>query len=330
MGVRKTESRIPANLQATDLGQAVMAGDNRCGLVSFISSPLVVNRDNVYVVFVTDAGLAASTQTYEWAVSEGGAAPVTQTTDHGEFTYRPLTAGSLSVTVRLLGAGNAEQANLHISQDIVAPNAELEGLITDAANDAGPTVPSPDVARELINDHNPYYQAVTLQTPESGDGFKSLVFSMVFDGALQRNPQRRKQTLDQLAASLNSQGTDYGTLAAEGAGVCGVRLALLAMVWGSPGPVLPWTELPESSSQRANADERLRQDLAALDENIRIDLFNIVRFPKSNITQCGRIIEALRDRYFAGTNFNDVLTGMSGTRAHWITRHFREGPIHRD
>jgi hypothetical protein len=184
MGVRKTESRIPANMQVSDLGQAVMAGDNRCALVSYISSPVVVNRDNVYVVFVTDAGLAASTQSFAWGVSEGGGATMILTTDHGEFTYRPLTAGILSVTVRLLGAGNAEQANLQMSQEIVAPNAELEGLITTAANDAGPTVPSPDVARELINDHNPYYQSVTLQTPESGDGFKSLVFSMVFDGAL--------------------------------------------------------------------------------------------------------------------------------------------------
>ena len=184
MGVRKTESRIPANMQVSDLGQAVMAGDNRCALVSYISSPVVVNRDNVYVVFVTDAGLAASTQSFAWGVSEGGGATMILTTDHGEFTYRPLTAGILSVTVRLLGAGNAEQANLQMSQEIVAPNAELEGLITTAANDAGPTVPSPDVERELINDHNPYYQSVTLQTPESGDGFKSLVFSMVFDGAL--------------------------------------------------------------------------------------------------------------------------------------------------
>ena len=330
MGVRKTESRIPANMQASDLGQAIMAGDNRCGLVSFISSPLVVNRDNTYVVFVTDAGLAASTQSYEWTFVEGGGANVTETTEIGEFTYRPQVGGSLGVSVRLLGAGNAEQASLHIPQDIVQQNEELEGLVKTAANDAGPTVPSPDVARELINDHNPYYQAVVLQNPESGDAFKSFVFSMVFDGSLQRTPARRRQALNQLAASLNSQGSDFGTLAAEGLGVCGIRLALLAMVWGSPGPALAWTELPESSSERANSYERLRQDLAALDENIRIDLFNIVRFPKSNITQCGRIIEALRDRYFAGTNFSDVITGMSGTRAQWITRHFREGPIHRE
>jgi hypothetical protein len=73
----------------------------------------------------------------------------------------------------------------------------------------------------------------------------------------------------------------------------------------------------------------LCQAVAGLDENARIDLFNIARFPKSNITACGRIVESLRDRYFAGTNFSDVLTGMSGTRAQWIVRHYREGPLSR-
>jgi len=329
MPARKTETRIPANLQASDLGEAVVSADGRCAVVSFITSPLVINRDNVYVVFVTDAGLAASVETFEWEFTEGGGSPVTQSANFGEFTYRPQVAGSLGVAVRLLGTGNTELANLQMSQDIVEPNAELEGMITGAANDAGPTVPSPDVARELVNDHNLYYQTVALQNPESDDAFKSFVFSMVFDGALQRTPERRKQTLDQLAASINSQGSDFDTLAAEGAGVCGIRLALLGMVFGNPGPALPWTELPDQTSPRAAADEELRQNLAALDENARIDLFNVVRFPKCNITQCGRIIETLRDKYFAGVNFNDVLTGMSGTRAHWITRHFKEGPINR-
>lgn len=330
MAVRKTESRVPANFQPSDLGQAVAADDGRCALVSFITSPLVINRENVYVVFVTDAGLAASAQSFEWSFTENGGAPNTQTTTHGEFTYSPQSTGNLNLTVRILGPGDAEQASLALAQEVVPLNAELEALIANARNETGPTVTNIDVARELINDHNPYYQSVALRTPEapeSEEAFQRLVFSMVHDGALQRTAAQRKQHLAQLAASLNSQAPDFITLTVEGAGVCSVRLALLAMTLGNPSPLLNWTELPEPASQRAFADEQLRQRLAALDETARIDLFNLARFPKSNITQCARIIEALRDRYFSGTNFNDVLTGMSGTRAHWIVRHYREGPI---
>ena len=99
------------------------------------------------------------------------------------------------------------------------------------------------------------------------------------------------------------------------------------MIVGSPAPLLQWTELPEAVDQRNVADEQLRQSLAALDESALIDLFNLARFPKSNITQCAKIIETLRNHYFNGASFNDVVTGMSGTRAHWITRHYSEGPL---
>jgi hypothetical protein len=331
MSVRKTESRIPANFKPDDLGQAVVAADGRCALVSFITSPLVINRENVYVVFVTDAALAGVTQSFEWSFTENEGVPDIQMTQYGEVSYRPKSIGKLNLVVRILGAGNAEQASLTLPQEIVPLNAELEALINDARNQPGPGVSNPDVARELINDHNPYYQGVVLQTPEGGDGFKQFVFSMVSDGTLQRTTLQRKQHLDQLAASLNSQGADFVTLTAEGAGVCSIRLALLAMtlpqVPGNPATLLNWTELPEPPDKRAFGDEQLRQNLAALNEDMQVDLFNLARFPKSNITQCGRILEALRDRYFNGTNFSDVLTGMSGTRAVWITRHFREGPL---
>lgn len=324
MGVRKTESRIPENVQAADLGQAAVATDGRCVLVSFIFSPLVIHRENTYVVFVTDTALATAVTSFEWSAVENSGAPTTQTTDFGEFSYTPQATGSLTLTVRLLNAAAAEQATLSLTQDVVVTNAELENLITASEAEPGPGVGNVDVARELVNDHNPYYQSVTLQAPEAGDGFKRFVFSTASDGALQHTPAQRKAHLNELAASLNGTGGDFATLSAEGVGVCAVRPVLQAMVLPA---VLPWTELPDAPTPRATAEEQLRQTLAGLDENKRIDLFNLIRFPKSNITQCGRILEALRNRYFSGTNFNDVLAGMSGTRAHWISRHYREGPI---
>ena len=326
MTVRKTESRIPANFQASDLGEAVVSADARCALVSFITSPIVVGRENAYVVYVTDAGLASSVQSYEWSFIENGGTPSVQSTEHGECSYVPTAVGLLDLSVRLLGAGNAQLSSLSLAQDIVATNVELESLVTEVKNQPGPAVSNPTVARELINDHNPYYQDVNLQTPETGEGFKRFVFSVVFDGALQRTQGERKRHLEELSVSLNNQAADFAVLAGKGAGVSGIRLALLAMILPD---MLAFTELPEAPEQHALADEELRDTLAALDAEKRIDLFNLARCPKSNITLCAKIIEALRDRYFAGTNFDDVLAGMSGTRAHWIIKHFREGPLKR-
>ena len=67
--------------------------------------------------------------------------------------------------------------------------------------------------------------------------------------------------------------------------------------------------------------------LAALSDTDKIDIFNISRFPKTNITQCASIVETLRDKYFSGASFDDVLTGLSGTRAQWITMHYSKGPL---
>ena len=326
MTVRKTENRIPADFQAADLGEASVTADGRAALISFVSTPLVLGRDNVYIVFVTDATLAASAASFEWSVTESGGTPQVQTTDHGEFSYTPAAAGRVGLVVRILDESKAEQAKLSLDQEVVAVNAELESLIADAQNQPGPGVANPDVARELINDHNPYYQNVVMQTPESGDAFQQFLFSVVFDGALQRTAADRKQHLADLADSLNNGGADFTSLAGKRSGVAGVQLPLLAMNLPS---MLDFTELPEPVDQRALAAEQLRESLAALDEEKRIDLFNLVRFPKSNIAQCARILEALRDRYFPGTNFNDVLKGMSGVRAQFIVRQFVEGPITR-
>ncbi|SHM62035.1 hypothetical protein SAMN05444266_109218 [Chitinophaga jiangningensis] len=328
MAVRKTESRIPAGLQPSDLGQALVAPDNRCCMVSFIHSPLVLNRENTYVVFVTDAALAGNISNYEWTFTENASPPSVQTTESGEITYIPQATGDLEVKVRLLDAGATEQASLTISQKIFELNEELETLIAAAKNAAGAVEGNIEVERELINDFNTYYQEVALQNAESGEGFKQFVFSMVYDGALQQPPAARKQRLADLAAAINDGAGDYATLATAGAGVCSIRLSSLAMIVPLGGAKwLPWQELPEDANQRAFADQQLRDDLGKLEEAKRIDLFNIVRFPKSNINFCGHLLEALRDKYFSGTNFSDVLSGMSGTRSHWIMRHYREGPV---
>lgn len=331
MPVRPTERRLPLTLAHGDLGESAADQAAQAVLVSFITSPLVSGRDNVYVVFVTDETLANVTSQYEWTFEVGDADPDLRTTEVGEITYQPKATGALRVRVRLLDGGGAEQTALELSQEIIDPNGELEGLITEARNQPGPGVGNPEVARELVNDHNPYYQAVTLKTPETGDFFRLMIFGMVSDGVQRQPASRRPEQLNRFAASLNAPGDDFATLAAEGAGVCGIRLALLAMVvprsTTDPVPVLEWTELPDASPGRAAADEELSQRVAALDEPTKLDLFNIVRFPKSNITYCAKIVEALRDRYFKGASFEDVVKGMSGTRAHWIVRHFREGPL---
>jgi hypothetical protein len=189
--VRKTESRIPANFQPDDLGQAVIAEDARCSLVSFVTTPIVVDRENVYVVFVTDAALAGAAQSFEWTFSESGTAPNVKTTPFGEISYVPQSTGYLEVIMRILDSANSEQARLTLTQEVVIPSPLLEAIISKANDEPGPGVGNPDVIRELVNDHGVYYDAVSLQTPEAGDGFQRFVSSIVYDGVLERTASQR-------------------------------------------------------------------------------------------------------------------------------------------
>src|SRR3954453_726012 len=102
MPVRKTETRIPAGSSASDLGESFVAADGRCSLVSYITSPIVVGRENTYVVFITDTGLASQAQSLEWSFSENGGTASTQSTEVGEAVYSPQGTGSLNVTVKVL------------------------------------------------------------------------------------------------------------------------------------------------------------------------------------------------------------------------------------
>jgi hypothetical protein len=87
--------------------------------------------------------------------------------------------------------------------------------------------------------------------------------------------------------------------------------------------------LVTSNAGNLAGDEQVRAKVAALGENDRLDLFNLARFPKSNIVLCGKVLEALRDKFFSGVNFDDVLTKMSGTMANWIQLNYNRGPLHR-
>jgi hypothetical protein len=327
MSVRKTESRIPAGFQASDLGEAIVSTDGHCTLVSFISAPLTGGHENTYVVFVTDPGLASSVQSYEWAFSEDGAFPLVQSTEVGETTYQTGNIGNLTLTVTLLDSTETELTSLSIIQEVGQLNPDLETQIEAAIGQPGAGASNLDVIREIVNDYYSYYQAVTLQNPEGDDSFKRFVCNYLFDGALKNTHKERLDLFTAIATALESNPDAFEVSAAAGLGVCDIRPALLAMIYPTGSPLLPWTELPEPSDQNALADEQLRQKLAGLNEPDKIDLVNIARFPKTGIIYCAKILETLRDKYFTGTSFKDVISGMNGTRSHWIEKHYSKGPI---
>jgi hypothetical protein len=328
MSVRKTESRLPSGAQPEDLGQAVMATDGRCVLISAITAPLAVDRENFYVVFVIDPMLIPTVTSYMWTFMIDGVPVEFQTTPIGQVRFTPKSEGYLIVKVLVMSGGPAPPAELQLMQQVAPPNVDLEALIAAASEQPGAGMGNPDVLRELINDHNPYYQDVPLSAPEAGDAFSKFLFSTVNDGALETKQEKRHDLLEEVAASINTGETDFVSAIGPGLGVAKLRLPLLVMML-SPASI-PFTELPETNAENVAADEQLRQQMAAMPEEDRIDWFNLVRFPKSNIALCAKLLEALRDKFFPGVVFEDVLKKMSGSMSDWIMLNYNKGPLHRN
>jgi hypothetical protein len=327
MSVRKTESRLPAGAQPSDLGEPVISTDGRCTLISCITSPLAASRENFYVVFVTDPALAVLVTGYVWMFTIDGNPLEVKTSAFGVMQYVPATEGYLHLKVQLLGSG-APLAQLELTQQVGPPNTELEALIAGAAEKPGAGMGNPDVLRELVNDHNPYYMDLAPAIPEAGDAFSKFIFSTVTDGALETKQEKRNYLLDEVAASINTGETDFAAAIGAGLGVARLRLVPLLMML-SPS-TLPFAELPDTGAENVAADEQLRQQVAALSEEDRIDWFNRLRFPKSNISLCAKLLEALRDHFFPGVVFEDVLKKMSGSMSDWIMLNYNKGPLHRN
>jgi hypothetical protein len=324
MPVRKTESRIPTTFQPADLGEAFVMADNRAALIAYSSSPIATQRLNTYVVMVTNPALATQVQRFTWTFRLN-ATETTQTTDFGVVEYIPNATGTLVITVALVGT----PVTLALTQQVTALNPALETLITEAGNRVGPTIANPEVARELVNQYCRYYGGgLTLTPPEAGDGFQKIVFNYTYKGAETRTPAQRKQHLDRLAETLNNHTGNFGTEALDGAGVCEIKLPLLAMI--VPENPIAWTELPVNATRQAAVRLEIMTRFNALSENVKIELYNLVRFPKSNVKMCGKVLETLRNRYHSGVNFNDVLTRGGGVISTALDVQFRNGPIARE
>jgi hypothetical protein len=333
--VRKTESRLPSGHTFADLGETSSNAAATSALISFNLSPLIAGRQNTYIALIAEPALAGNTESFEWIFVESGGNCETYVTSYGEQTYTPRLPGLLSCVVRVLDTSEQELARLEIEQRIYVLNVDLELLMDQSLQEGGPTAGDREVSRELVNDLNPFYSSVKPsngpQTSEEHDAFRSLVFQLLADALTERRPDQRTAQLAALGHAINEQLTDDLRLFLEdGYGIAYLRLPLLAMCTqlAAAGPVLAWEEVPEegASRQRQALDSIISKYLA-LSRETQIDLFNLVRFPKPCVTACARVVETLRDRYFPGSSFTSGLTGFDGTRATWIVRHYRDGPL---
>ena len=335
MAVRKTESRLPAGMQPTDLGQAVTAANPAVHLISFLADTVAVRRTQTYVVFVTDAALAATIGNYEWAINDAGTAH-NLTTSIGVIDYTSQAIGTLSVTVRLRDTANsADVASVTMTKSVVALFNALE-LLIDQQESNTPKAAHPETSREIVNDLRAYIDAII----PTADALNPLLLALTY-GTLLREPTRRGGAavevlpgprmvrLEGCASRLNATpATSFLADAGGGIGVCQLRPQLLALYLIKPGGAA--TYLPARTLRTGTADRQVdvtqwETDFNALPATDQLDLFNLIRFPKTCFRLVRTVLEGLVGTCFPSDTVPAVLADSTKTRQ--LLAQFRAGPV---
>jgi len=322
MPTRITERRLPLRFTAADLGQAT--ADAAAALISFHSSPIVRDRRQTYVVFVLDAGMQGNVEAYRWQV--GG--DTTRTTA-GVFEYVPAAEGDIEVRVTLLGAGDAELKTMTLAQSVIATNGELAAMIA-RPDEVTPVAADPETSREIVNDVRAYIDEIAPRSADPNSSMNRLLFAIAYAEALNVPPPDRSVQLERLAAALGQgAGESFADQAAGGVGLCQVRPQVLGMYVSATEGGTDWLlarrELPGDEAARPPVRNEWKAALANLNEAGRADLFNLLRFPKSNLRMTLRLVEALMGQYFPGATLPAILANDGNSRT--LISQFKEGPF---
>ncbi len=327
MPVRKTESRIPqiAGFTIADLGESAVSGTNAAvKLVSYLSSPVGVNILQNYVVFVEDAILAPNVASYDWVFNNNApSAPINSI--NGVKDFRPSAVGTLSVTVNLKDAANTVLHSVVLQQQVSELNLELEQLI-DQEGSRSPSAGNPTLSKDVINglrifvDNNAH--------PSTENGLNRLILSMIYANISANTPTARNTLLENCSAAIQTSIDTFFTTAQNGIGITKLRPHIACMYLIEAGnPLIAITELPlaATATQLRTALTTMKTAFNGLSEPNKIDIFNLLRFPKSNIKICKMVLAGLQGRtYFSGQTFPSILSAR--TTARRLITEYEKGP----
>jgi hypothetical protein len=281
---------------------------------------------NTYVVFVTDPTLEQTVNSFEWTVYEADAQcrqkleGYPTTTDIGLFEFKPQGLLQIIVSVQILDENGSALRVLEIEQSIKQPNNALEQVLYDSTvqvdeeiiKHRGALGGHPDTSREVINDFKPYIDAAFESVESDFKAPKLLLSAIVYLQALRVPKERttpfgpadrfRHPELEDAAEELNGElFSSFITDIDNALGVCQIAPQTLAMILtdpnSSPGKTyLEYQDLPEEEDERDRVRETIREEYLGLPLESQIDLFNLLRFPKSNIHMCFMLLTHLKNR----------------------------------
>lgn len=325
--VRLTESRLPPGYLPEDLGQIAMTEENDSYLISYLTSPIRRGVINTYVLFIVDSSLADKVASYTWSVTLADLRD--EWVDNkcaGIFRYAFEAATDVfgDTTTTILVKLNDDEGNLlrqlTLQQEIIAPNASLEKIFrqTKFSDELDYVLQRiafgghPSTTREVVNDFGLYinmaFEKFKDQSPYSDYLIpKQMLAAITYLSVMAVPEKKRNSILEDAAKELNSTGIPgvfYRIIAdlPKPLGVCQISPQMAALVAnklpssGDFEGYLEWREFSGNENMWGNYQKKLMSEFEDLSKEDKVDLLNLVRFPKSNIQICYGLLLKLKQR----------------------------------
>ncbi|MDF1546369.1 MAG: hypothetical protein P1P88_01015, partial [Bacteroidales bacterium] len=332
MAVRLTERRIPLDFLPSDLGEVGTLKkvcetekenydfDNPdCYLISYLESPITVESKNTYVVFVLSESLRVKTTQYRWIIDRSldiFRETEEMVTDEGVFNFCPSSEELTNKIKLVLEDQNGEMLReLEIVQELANKYEPLEKLLLKNELFEDGLVKTyniacgghPDTSREIFHDTIPYINATIQKMKDAYDNFtpplsydfvpRLFFISLVYSRMLKINKEEREEEIEKIINEINEESYDDWE---KPVGITQISPVKIAMLLKNPITLeetyLPWGELSLDKGSHDDDFDTQIELFKNLNDDTKIDIVNILRFPKSNVSCCFKLLNKLKNR----------------------------------
>ncbi|UCD13771.1 MAG: hypothetical protein JSW60_09490, partial [Thermoplasmatales archaeon] len=309
MSVKKTESHIPTGFSPEDLGEVgnFQRGDGQdfppdCFLIAYFTSPVTIGVENKYVVFINEPLLNENIKAIKWEFytkDSDGNKIILKTVDEScegdevidtVETFHFEKKIHLYIDVTLTGESPGHTRILSLEQTTKKSNQYLENFINSkgfffaTAGDKEAT--------KLIRNNLIEYVRYALESSDSDNTIPYnfllcvIYYSIVFKGIDLFNYLTERSIRIRLNRSSKEDFARYSI------GLTNVEPRVYAMILED---YYDWEEFDEDDINILKWSD-LTDKFCEVDIYKLIDLYNLLRFPKSHILLCYKFLNKLKNR----------------------------------
>ena len=283
------KSRLKVQKRGESHGQSATGSSRH--LISDLTTPITVGSAPRFELIQHGAELwnPDTEVTYRWSITDNTSGNVVfkETTTEPTTRIRASRAGNYTVNVTVLGNGQPAATSITMNQTVEAEDSFLTTNLSGATDGQASTY------RELVNDFRPYINDGATATGANGITPRFLA-SVLFIEVLNRPKEGREDELEGVGEAIGDLQQGEGLYPWQkvdrSIGVGQIKSSTAAMVMGTT----PWVD--QERGDRAAGRERTESNYEALSADQKAAIFQILRWPKSNIAMAARLLATLKNR----------------------------------